>query len=62
VVTAAQLAASLRARGERAVLELDDPPPPDEELRRRALARSLDRIAIAGADGIRWLDEKATLG
>jgi ATP phosphoribosyltransferase regulatory subunit len=61
-VAAARLAASLRAKGERAVLELDEPPPSDELLRERALARSLDRIAVAAVDGIRWLDEGAPLG
>ena len=55
-VAAAKLAASLRASGNRAVLELDLPVPPEAELRKRALARSLDRIAIAMSDGIRWLD------
>jgi len=61
-VAAARLAASLHAAGERAVLELDDPPPSDDELRRRALARSLDRIAVAGPDAIRWLDSGPPLG
>jgi ATP phosphoribosyltransferase regulatory subunit len=53
-LAAATLAASLRAGGERAILELDEPPPPDAELRRRALARSLDRIAVATND-VRWV-------
>jgi len=58
----AKLAAELRQKGERAVLELDVPAPSDDELRRRALARSLDRVAVATLDSIRWLEVNATLG
>ena len=61
-VAAAKLAASLRQAGERAILELDDPAPADAELERRALARSLDRAAVAGPDGVRWLPVHSILG
>lgn len=59
-VAAARLAAELRARGERAVLELDEPAPPDGELVRRAKQRGLERVVVAGA-GTRWLDEPETV-
>lgn len=61
-VAAARLAATLRARGERAVLELDEPVPTDPELRRRAQHRALDRVAVAVGEQIRWLDESGPLG
>jgi ATP phosphoribosyltransferase regulatory subunit len=61
-VAAVKLAATLRARGERAVLELDEPVPADPELRPRAQHRGLDRVAVAVGEQIRWLDESGPLG
>jgi ATP phosphoribosyltransferase regulatory subunit len=61
-VAAAKLSATLRARGDRAVLELDEPIPTDPELRRRAQRRALDRVAVAVGEQIRWLDESGPLG
>ena len=55
-VAAARAAAELRQKGERAVLDLDEPAAPDAELRARAAARELGRVAVAGPAGIRWLD------
>jgi ATP phosphoribosyltransferase regulatory subunit len=55
-VAAARLGAELRGRGERAVLDLDEPPPSDEVLLRRAGERALDRVAVVAAAGIRWLN------
>jgi len=56
-VAAARAAAELRAKGERVVLDLDEPPAPDADLQRRAAARELSRVAVAGPAGIRWLGE-----
>ncbi len=56
-LAAAQAAAELRKKGERAVLDLDEPAAGDDELRRRAAARELARVAVAGPTGIRWLGE-----
>jgi ATP phosphoribosyltransferase regulatory subunit len=55
-VGAARLAAELRKKGERAVLDLDEPAPGEDELRRRAAARGLDRIALVDGAGTRWLN------
>lgn len=55
-VAAARLAAEFRARGERAVVDLDEPTPDDDELRRRAAARALDRVAVVASGQIRWLN------
>ena len=58
-VAAARAAAELRASGERAVLELDEPPSSDAELQRRAAARDArPRVAVVGPTGIRWLERK----
>jgi len=56
-VAAARAAAELRHKGERAVLDLDEPAASDGELLRRAAARELPRVAVAGPTGIRWLNE-----
>ncbi|HEY2745482.1 MAG TPA: hypothetical protein VGL86_12690, partial [Polyangia bacterium] len=60
-VAAARVAAELRQKGERAVLDLDEPAASDAELCRRAAARELSRIAVAetkdGGATIRWLGE-----
>jgi ATP phosphoribosyltransferase regulatory subunit len=55
-VAAARLATELRGKGERAVLDLDEPAPSDELLLRRAAERALDRVAVVAAAGIRWLN------
>jgi ATP phosphoribosyltransferase regulatory subunit len=55
-VAAARTASELRAKGERVVLDLDEPAAPDADLQRRAAARELSRIAVAGPAGIRWLN------
>ncbi|HEX6839214.1 MAG TPA: ATP phosphoribosyltransferase regulatory subunit, partial [Polyangia bacterium] len=55
-VAAARAAAELRQKGERAILDLDEPAAADDELRRRAAARELSRVAVAGPAGIRWLN------
>lgn len=55
-VAAARAAAELRARGERAILDLDEPATSDADLQRRAAARDLGRVAVAGPTGIRWLN------
>jgi ATP phosphoribosyltransferase regulatory subunit len=54
-VSAARLAADLRQKGERAVLDLDEPVADDVELLRRAKARSLSRAAVVNGQNIRWL-------
>jgi hypothetical protein len=58
-VAAARIAAELRGKGERAVLDLDEPAASDADLQRRAAARELSRVAVAetkdGTAGIRWL-------
>ena len=46
-VAAARVAAELRAKGERAVLDLDEPAASDADLQRRAAARELSRVAVA---------------
>ena len=56
-VAAARAAAELRQKGERAVLDLDEPAASDGELLRRAAVRELGRVAVAGPAGIRWLNE-----
>ncbi|HEX8954544.1 MAG TPA: ATP phosphoribosyltransferase regulatory subunit [Polyangia bacterium] len=56
-VAAARAAAELRQKGERAILDLDEPAASDDELRRRAAARELSRVAVAGPAGIRWLND-----
>jgi ATP phosphoribosyltransferase regulatory subunit len=56
-VAAARAAAELRHKGERVVLDLDEPPASDADLQRRAAARELSRVAVAGPAGIRWLGE-----
>ena len=55
-VAAARAAAELRQKGERVVLDLDEPPAADADLQRRAAARDLGRVAVAGPAGIRWLN------
>ena len=55
-VAAARAAAELRAQGERAILDLDEPPASDADLQARAAARDLGRVAVAGPTGIRWLN------
>lgn len=57
-VASARLAAELRAGGERAVLDLDEPPASDGDLARRAADRALDRVAVVTASGTRWLNER----
>lgn len=56
-VAAARAAAELRSKGERAVLDLDEPAASDDDLVRRAAARDLGRVAVAGPTGIRWLKD-----
>src|SRR5204863_405755 len=55
-VAAARAAAELRQSGERVVLDLDEPLASDSDLQRRAAARDLGRVAVAGPAGIRWLN------
>lgn len=56
-LAAARAAAELRQKGERAVLDLDEPAASDDDLVRRAAARDLGRVAVAGPTGIRWLKD-----
>ncbi|MCA1662941.1 MAG: ATP phosphoribosyltransferase regulatory subunit [Myxococcales bacterium] len=55
-VAAARAAAELRQKGERAILDLDEPAASDGDLLRRAAARDVGRVAVASPTGIRWLN------
>ena len=55
-VLASRLSTRLRAKGERAVLDLDEPPPADGELKARATRLGLERVVLVAQSRLRWFD------